>query len=191
MKLHLRDYIWYKFLNSLFFGISVGSIFILYTPLEPSIYSLGGIILALGMLFIAKWYDFLMNLKAFFYVTVFVETVVLIFVASFLFFGYSYMVAISIYIGYQITFMFGNYLVRMETIALKKTAILSFADITKQKGYLVGMVVSYGFYKLLDFLDITDKNIQVYDLYIGLFILQFFILYFVFGAFKKANKESR
>ncbi len=51
------------------FGVSVGSIFILYTPLQPSIYSLGGIILALGMLFVAKWYDFLMNLKAFFYAT--------------------------------------------------------------------------------------------------------------------------
>ena len=76
MKLHLRDYIWYKFLNSLFFGVSVGSIFVLYTPLEPSIYSLGGIVLALGMLFVAKWYDYLMNLKAFFYATIFVETIV-------------------------------------------------------------------------------------------------------------------
>jgi len=186
MQLHLRDYIWYKFLNSLFFGVSVGSIFVLYTPLEPSIYSLGGIVLALGMLFIAKWYDYLMNLKAFFYATVFVETVVLLFVSAFLFFGYSYMIAITIYIGYQLTFMLGNYLVRMETIALKKTAILSFTDVAKQKGYLFGMVISYGFYKLLEFLQVSDKKIQVYDLHVGLFVLQIIILYFVFKAFKSS-----
>jgi hypothetical protein len=185
MKLHLRDYIWYKFLNSLFFGVSVGSIFVLYTPLEPSIYSLGGIVLALGMLFVAKWYDYIMNLKSFFYATVFVEAVVLIFVGSFLFFGYSYMIAISIYIGYQLTFMFGSYLVRMETIALKKTAALSFTDVAKQKGYLFGMVISYGFYKLLEYLHVTDKKVQVYDLHVGLFLLQILILYFVFKAFKR------
>lgn len=72
MKLNLRAYICYKFLNSLFFGVSVGSIFVLYTPLKPSIYSLGGIVLVLGMLFVVKYYDVLMNLRAFFYATVFV-----------------------------------------------------------------------------------------------------------------------
>lgn len=185
MKLHLRDYIWYKFLNSLFFGVSVGSIFVLYTPLEPSIYSLGGIILALGMLFVAKWYDVLMNLRAFFYATIFVESVVLLFVGAFLLFGYSYMIAMSIYIGYQVTFMFGSYLVRMETIALKKTTVLSFADVAKQKGYLFGMVISYCFYKCLEYLHVSDKKVQVYDLHVGLFALQILILYFVFKAFKR------
>ena len=186
MKLHLRDYIWYKFFNSLFFGVSVGSTFVLYTPLKPSIYSLGGIVLALSMLFIAKWYDYLMNLKAFFYATVFVETIVLIFVSTFLLLGYSYMIAVSIYIGYQLTFTFGSYLVRMETIALKKTVILSFTDVAKQKGYLFGMVMSYGFYKLLEYLHVSDKKIQVYDLHVGLFVLQIVILYFVFRAFKSS-----
>ena len=185
MKLNLRAYICYKFLNSLFFGVSIGSIFVLYTPLEPSIYSLGGIVLALGMLFVAKCYDVLMNLRAFFYATVFVESVVLIFVLAFLVFGYSYMIALSIYIGYQLTFMLGNYLVRMETIALKKTAILSFVDVMKQKGYLLGMVASYGFYKFLEYLDVSDKKIQVYDLHVGLFVLQILIMYSVFRAFKE------
>jgi hypothetical protein len=167
-----------------FFGVSVGSIFVLYTPLKPSIYSLGGIVLVLGMLFVVKYYDVLMNLRAFFYATVFVESVVLIFVLAFLIFGYSYMTVLSIYIGYQLTFMLGNYLVRMETIALKKTAILSFVDAMKQKGYLLGMVVSYGFYKLLEYLHVSDKKEQVYDLHVGLFVLQILILYFVFRAFK-------
>jgi len=185
MQLNLRAYIWYKFLNSLFFGVSVGSIFILYTPLEPSIYSLGGIFLALSMLFLAKWYDVMMNLKVFYKVTLLVEMIVLIFVGLFLVFNYSYMTALSVYVGYQITFVFGNYLVRMETIALKKTQLLSFADVAKQKGYLFGMIISYMFYKFLEYLNIVDKKIQVYDLHVGLLLLQICIVILVIKAFKK------
>jgi len=188
MKLNLREYIWYKFLNSIFFGVSVGSIFTLYTPLEPSIYSLGGIFLAVGMLFIAKWYEYLMNLRAFFYATLLVESIVLLFVGAFLFFGYSYMIALSIYIGYQVTFMLGNYLVRMETIALGKTALLSFADVAKQKGYLFGMILSYSFYKLLEYFEIIDKKTQVYDLHLALLLLQIVIIFYVFKAFKSKTK---
>ena len=184
MNLNLRAYIWYKFFNSMFFGMSVGSIFVLYTPLEPSIYSLGGIALALGMLFMAKWYDVMMNLKVFFRVTVLVESIVLTFVCLFLYFHYSYMIALSVYIGYQVTFMFGNYLVRMETIALKKVSALSIADVVKQKGYLFGMIISYLFYKVLEYIGIDDKKIQVYDLHVGLVVLQFCILFFVIKAFK-------
>lgn len=189
MQLNLRDYIWYKFLNSLFFGLSVGSIFVLYTPLEPSVYSLGGIVLAIGMLFLAKFYDVMMNIKMFYKVTLLVELIVLVFVALFLVFNYSYMIALSVYIGYQVIFIFGNYLVRMETIALKKTTALSFTDVAKQKGYLFGMIISYAFYKLLDFLHVSDKKVQVYDLHVGLFILQIVIIYFVFKAFKKVHDD--
>jgi len=173
MQLNLRAYIWYKFLNSLFFGVSVGSIFILYTPLEPSVYSLGGIFLALSMLFLAKWYDVMMNIKVFYKVTLLVEMIVLIFVGLFLVLNYSYMTALSVYVGYQITFVFGNYLVRMETITLKKTQLLSFADVAKQKGYLFGMIISYLFYKFLEYLNIVDKKIQVYDLHVGLYYCKF------------------
>lgn len=185
MRLNLRAYIWYKFLNSLFFGLSVGSIFIIYTPLKPSIYSLGGIMLALGMLTIAKWYDVMMNLKVFYKVTLFVEIIVFLFVLFFLIFNYSYMIALSVYMGYQVTFMFGNYLVRMETIALKKTQILSFTDVAKQKGYLFGMIISYLFYKSLEYFNIVDKKIQVYDLHVGLLVLQVCIIILIIKAFKK------
>jgi len=185
MKLHLRAYIYYKLLNSMFLGVSVGSVFVLYTSLEPSIYSIGGIFLALSMLFIAKFYDSMMNIKIFFYITLLVEFVVLFFVLVFLIFDYSYTTALIIYAGYQVTFMFGNYLVRMETIVLKKTKILSFTDIAKQKGYLIGLVLSYGFYKLLGYLDINDKQIQVYDLHVGLFALQLVIIFFILKAFKR------
>lgn len=185
MKLHLRAYLWYKLLNSLFFGLSVGSIFVLYTPLEPSVFSLGGIVLALGMLFVAKFYEKMMHLLIFYRVNILVEVIPLLIILSVLLFKYHYLNALFIYASYQITFMFGGYLVRMETLVLKKTALLSFADILKQKGYLVGMLLSYTFYKVIEFYGIADKQTQVYALHVSLLVLQIVILYLLFKAFSK------
>lgn len=86
IALGVRHYLEYKFLNSLFFGLSTGSIFILYTPLEPSIYSLGGIFLAIGLLLVAKYYDQMMRHSVFFGITIFVEGIVLLMVLYFYFF---------------------------------------------------------------------------------------------------------
>lgn len=185
MHLHVRTYLWYKLFNSLFFGLSVGSVFILYTPLEPSIFSLGGIALAVGMLLVAKYYEKMMNLLVFYRITILVESVTLLLVLSFLIFQYNYINALFIYASYQFTFIFGGYLVRVETLLLKKTAFLSFADILKQKGYLFGMVLSYFFYKTVEFFDILDKQNQVYILHVGLFMLQIVILLLVFQTFKR------
>jgi putative membrane protein len=185
MRLNLRNYVYYKLLNSLFLGLSVGSIFVIYTPLEPSVYSIGGILLALGMLFLAKFYENLMEIKIFFYITLFVELIVLSFVGFFLYYNYSYITAMSVYAGYQLTFVFGNYLVRMETISLKRSKLLSFVDIAKQKGYLLGLILSYLFYKSLAYFAINDKQIQVYNLYLILFILQIIIIVLILKSFKK------
>lgn len=181
--MNVRYYLYYKFFNSLFLGLSVGSVFVLYTPLEPSIYSLGGVFLALGMLALAKIYYKIMNIRSFFYITLFVEVAVLAFVSAFLILNYSYQSALLVYIGYQITFIFGNYLVRMETIALHKTQVLAWADVMKQKGYLSGLVFSYMFYKILDFIHVTNKQIQVYDLYLLLLLLEVGIIFTVCKAF--------
>ena len=162
----------------------------LYTPLQPSIYSLGGIALAIGMLVIAKFYENIMNIKAFFLITFFVELTVLVFIISFLLLNYSYITALIVYIGYQITFVFGSYLVRMETIALKKTALLSFADVAKQKGYLIGLVLSYMFYKTLEYFGIMQKQLQVYDLYIFALIIQLLILDLVIKSFLFKGDKS-
>lgn len=185
MKLHVRAYLWYKLFNSLFFGLSVGSIFVLYTPLEPSVFSLGGIILALGMLFVAKFYEKMMHLLVFYRVSVVVEVIPLCIILSFLFFKYHYFNALFIYASYQVTFIFGGYLVRMETLLLKKTALLSFADVLKQKGYLVGMLLSYIFYKVLEYYGVVEKQLQVYTLHVILLLLQIVILYLLFKAFSK------
>ncbi|MBE0492244.1 MAG: hypothetical protein IBX44_08315 [Sulfurospirillum sp.] len=190
MRLNLRAYLWYKLLNSLFFGLSVGSVFVLYAPLQPSIYSLGGVLLAVGLLVVAKFYEAMMHMQIFFIISLFVELIVLVFVAFFLVVNYDFMSALVVYIGYQFTFLFGNYLVRMETLVLKKATLLSFVDIAKQKGYLIGMLISYGFYKLLENLHVSDKQTQVYDLHVGLFVLQLCIIYALLKAFRKDMIKS-
>ncbi len=190
LKIDTRKFITYKFFNSLFFGISVGSIFVLYTPLEPSIYSIGGIILAIGMLFVAKIYTKILNINYFLKISFFVELIVLLVIVYFLIFEYSYMTAFLIYSGYQITFVFGSYLVRAETIFLKKSKKLSFIDIAKQKGYLVGMIVSYLFYKLLEYnFDIMNKQLQVYNIHFLLLGIQLITIYFLLKSFVKIEKR--
>ena len=186
-KINIRKFLQYKFVNSLFLGLSVGSIFILYTPLEPSIYSFGGILLALAMLFIAKIYHRILTIDYFYKISLFVELIMFALIVYFLLFSYSYATALIIYAGYQLTFAFGSYLVRAETIFLHKTFILSRLDILKQSGYLAGMFISYIFYKSLDFFAINDKQNQVYDLHFLLFLTQVIVIYLLIKAFKKSN----
>ena len=71
-------FIRYKFFNSLFLGLSVGAIFTLYAPLEPSVYSLGGVVLAMGMLVVARLYHHILNARWFFYISLGVETLLLL-----------------------------------------------------------------------------------------------------------------
>ena len=159
-----------------------------YTPLKPSIFSLGGIALALGTLAVAKYYEKIMNIRYFYYINMFVELTVLGFVMLFLILKYSYISALAVYLGYQLTFIFGSYLVRMETITLKRAVLLSFVDVMKQKGYLLGLVISYIFYKILDYMGVSDKQTQVYDLHYILLVLEIVIIFLVYNSFKKRRK---
>ena len=184
LKIKNRLFIKYKFFNSLFLGLSVGSIFTIYSPLSPSIYSFGGIILALSMLFIAKLYSKILNIEYFYKISLGVEVIALLLISGFLIFSYSYTTALFVYLGYQITFTFGSYLVRAETILIKKAKILTFLDVTKQKGYLVGMLISFIFYKFMEYgLNITDNQIQVYNIHYILFIIELVTIYYLVKSF--------
>lgn len=185
IQLNIREFIKYKLLNSLFLGISVGSIFVLYTPLQPSIYSIGGIILALAMLIVAKFYYKILNINYFYKISLGVELVLLFCISNFLLFSYSYMSAFIFYVGYQLTFTFGSYLIRAETLFLKHSKPLELVDVAKQKGYLLGMLLSYIFYQLLEYyFDVTDKQVQVYDMHFILLVAQFVIIYQLLKSFK-------
>jgi hypothetical protein len=181
LKIKNRNFLKYKFFNSLFLGISVGSIFIIYTPLEPSIYSIGGILLAFAMLFIAKLYTKILTIKYFYKISLFVEFIILLSILIFLIFSYSYQTALFIYAGYQLTFAFGSYLIRAETLFLKRRTILTFVDVAKQKGYLIGMVISYLF-------EITNHQIQVYNLHFLLVIIETCIILLLIQSFKQDKK---
>jgi len=187
--LKTREFIAYKFFNSLFMGLSIGSIFTIYTPLEPSVFSAGGILLALGTLFIAKFYTKIMNAYYFYRISLVVELVMLVMVLYFLFFSYSYTTAFMVYLGYQATFSFGSYLVRAETVLIKRSQLLTFLDVAKQKGYLLGMIIAFFFYKALEyFFNLSDKNIQVYNLHFLLLAVEVLTIFYLYRAFK--TKES-
>ena len=132
-------FIRYKFLNSLFLGLSVGAVFVLYTPLSPAVFSAGGIGLALGTLIVATQYRRILAPDWFFRLSLGVELVTLSGVVAVLLFPLELALALFIYIGYQMTFSLGNYLVRCETLLMVSVEQLRKLDVAKQAGYLLGM----------------------------------------------------
>ena len=188
LKIKEGAFVLYKLFNSLFLGVSIGSIFTIYTPLEPAVFSIGGIALAIGMLVLAKQYHKILNTKYFYRISLLVELVILFLIVGFLIFSYSYQSALWVYIGYQITFVFGSYLLRVETLLLKKDNILTRVDTAKQFGYLIGMGVSYLFYKTFKFSwelwpFIADSQIQVYFLHYILLVIELLVIYFLNKSF--------
>jgi hypothetical protein len=181
-----KNFIIYKFFNSFFLGLSIGSIFTVYVPLKPSVYSIGGIVLAIGMIIVAKYYEKILNIDYFFKISLFVEFVILFVVVFYLFKPYGYMSALLVYSGYQLTFMFGSYLVRAETLILKKDTLLSKVDMAKQVGNLAGMLISFLFYKVLEYgFDITKNTQKVYYMHFLLLLTEIVIIVFIFKSFKK------
>ena len=178
-------FIRYKFFNSLFLGLSVGAIFTLYAPLEPSIYSLGGVFLALAMLLVARLYNHILNAKWFFRISLFVEVVLVFAILYFLTYQYNYQTALLMYMGYQITFVFGSYLIRAETLLLKTDTLLTKLDTAKQLGYLLGMGISYIFYKVLNANNITDNQTQVYDLHYLLLAVEMMVIVLIIKSFRR------
>jgi hypothetical protein len=178
-------FIRYKFFNSLFLGLSVGAIFTIYAPLEPSIYSMGGVLLAMGMLIVARFYHTILNAEWFFRISLFVETVLLLVMLYFLYRSYNYQTALLLYIGYQVTFVFGNYLIRAETLLLKTDTLLTKLDTVKQIGYLLGMGVSYLFYNILTHYGIDDNQTQVYDLHFLLIAVELIVIALIWKSFKR------
>ena len=188
LKIQNKNFISYKFLNSLFMGVSIGSIFTIYNPLEPSVYSIGGIVLALGMILVATQYHKILTVKYFYRISLLVELIILVVIISFLIFSYSYKIALVVYLGYQITFIFGSYLVRGETLILKDDKLLKAVDIAKQSGYLTGLLFSYLFYEGVDyFFRLNDNQSQVFHLHYPLLLIEIFVIIFLMKSFKKIN----
>ena len=192
MQLNNKWFLTYKLFNSAFTGLSVGILFTIYNPLDPEIYSLGGIILASAMLVIAKFYDKLLNIKSFYFISVLVEACMLITVLVFLILKYSLVSALIIYILYQFTFIFGGYLVRAETLVAQNKELLAKIDINKQIGYLLGLAFSFLIYKVLEnSFNISETKDQIIVLHYILLTLQFSILAFLLLSFDKKVKCNK
>jgi len=186
MQLNEKMFLVYKLFNSSFTGLSIGILFTIYNPLDPSVYSIGGIILAAAMLLVARFYEKLLNTTSFFYISLGVEIIMLTTIITFIIMQYSLMSALLIYIGYQFTFIFGGYLVRAETLVAKEKELLGKIDVNKQLGYLIGLFGSFVFYKSLEYgFDITESKKQISILHYLLIGLQAFIILLLLKSFSK------
>lgn len=184
--IRLPLFIGYKFLNSLFLGLSVGTVFVLYTPLSPAVFSAGGIGLAMGTLLVATQYQRILNVAWFYRISMLVEWIVLAGIIGVLNFDLNPSLALFIYLGYQFTFLFGSYLVRCETLLIPEQRRLTQLDVAKQIGYLGGMATSWGFYQgLTRWYDIADKQGQVVLLHYPLLGIELAVLLLLWLAFRR------
>ncbi len=183
MNINHNYYLLYRLFNSIFLGLSIGTVMTIYAPLQPSIYSLGGIALALGMMALALLYEKILTIEWFAFFSILVEAIMVAVILIFLIFIFDYKTALMIYIGYQLTFIFGGYLVRAETLFLSDPNMLKKIDIVKQIGTLAGMGFGYLVYQILN----EKSNIeQVYDMHYLLILVQIMVLFFVVRAFRKS-----
>ena len=104
LTINHRRYLVFKFFNSMFSGLSIGTVFVIYAPLNPSVYSVGGILLAVATMVIATFYTKLIQVKYFYLISLFVEIVILTIILAVLIFSLNPLIASIVYIGYQITF---------------------------------------------------------------------------------------
>ena len=186
------NYLKYKFFNSLFLGISVGSYITIYSPLDIKTFSIGGIFLAVAMIVIAKYYNEIININYFKKISLIVEYCILISLLILLIFSFSYAISLAIYVIYQITFSFGSYLVRTETMLFNEKEIISKLDVIKQQGTLIGMGFSFVFYKLIEnYLLIDDNETQVYYVHFVLLIVQIITIVFLTNSFVVRKHQNQ
>ena len=179
-------FIRYKFLNSLFLGLSVGAVFVLYTPLSPAVFSAGGLGLALGTLIVATQYRRILVPAWFFRLSIAVELITLSGVTAVLVLPITLPLALFVYIGYQITFSLGSYLVRCETLLMGSVEQLRQLDIAKQAGYLLGMAAAWAIYTGLEhLLMVSEETAQVVSLHRVLWGLEVLVLAALWRAFNR------
>jgi len=184
--IRLAAFIRYKFFNSLFLGLSIGAVFVLYTPLSPAVFSAGGIGLALGTLVIATQYRRILVASWFFRLSLGVELVTLSGVTAVLLFPLELPVALFIYIGYQVTFSLGNYLVRCETLMMVSVDQLRKLDVAKQAGYLLGMGSAWAIYAGLErFAGVDERVEQVISLHWALAVIEILVVIALWQGFNR------
>ncbi len=191
LKINHQAFIRYKFFNSLFFGIAIGSYVTQYEPLKIEDFPIMGIIFSLLAIPIAMMYNKIMTMNYFYKFSLLVEVIMLIWIIAFLIDPYSYQIALLIYIARQITFLFGDFLGRAETLFIKKTEILSSIDVAKQLGAITGMIISVIFYKILEYkFLITENEPKVFYMHFLVCVIEIVIIVMLMKSFQKTNNYS-
>ena len=184
--LHFGWFLAYKFLNSLFLGLSIGAVFTLYEPLSPATFSAGGIGLALATLVVATQYHRIFNPFWFFRLSLGVEVIILLGVVGVLVYPIERPLALFVYLGYQITFALGSYLVRCETLLVIDQRRLTQLDVAKQIAYLLGLGSSWLGYLLMETeLGLATKASQVVVIHWPLFAVQAGVIACLYIAFAR------
>ncbi len=182
----------YKFFNSLFLGLSIGAVFTLYEPLSPATFSAGGVGLALATMVIATQYHRIFDPWWFFRLSLGVEVIILFGVIGVLIYPIEQPLALFIYLGYQVTFALGSYLVRCETLLVVEQRRLTQLDVTKQIAYLIGMGASWAAYLMMEnHFAVVDKAAQVVAIHGPLLVVEAAVIACLVLAFHRGSiRES-
>jgi uncharacterized membrane protein YedE/YeeE len=94
--------------------------------------------------------------------------------------------ALFVYIGYQLTFSLGNYLVRCETLLMVSVDQLRKLDVAKQAGYLLGMGAAWAIYSwLAASAHMQDRTAQVVALHWVLVVVEILVIAALWRSFHR------
>ncbi|EED35953.1 conserved hypothetical protein [Luminiphilus syltensis NOR5-1B] len=146
----------------------------------------------MGTLVVATQYSRILNAFWFFRLSLAVELVTAAGVIGVLAFSLTPALALFVYMGYQITFAFGSYLVRCETLLIPEQARLTQLDVAKQAGYLVGLGCAWGGYLAMEhYFSIADKLAQVRLMHYPLLLVEITTVLLLILAFSRSGSAIR
>ena len=185
--LRLKPFVAYKSINAFFQGVWGTAYVALMAPLPPEAFSIGPLAFALGPLLVALGYSRLLNLPWFFRISVSVEVIALLSVVAVLLYPQSFLLAAGVYLGFQLALIFGNYLVRLETLVIAKERFKP-VDIGKTLGALAGALFALGFYQWArTWLGTDDSLVLIQYLHYPLLIVQLSNLTLLLASFDRAK----
>ena len=185
--LRLKPFVAYKSINAFFQGVWGTAYVALMAPLPPEAFSIGPLAFALGPLLVALGYSRLLNLPWFFRISVSVEVIALLSVVAVLLYPQSFLLAAGVYLGFRLALIFGNYLVRLETLVIA-TESFKPVDIGKTLGALAGALFALGFYQWArTWLGTDDSLVLIQYLHYPLLIVQLSNLTLLLASFDRAK----
>ncbi len=184
--LRLRPFIGYKATNAFFQGVWGTAYVGLMTPLPPEVFSAGGIGFSLGTWLVALGYSRLLNLSAFFRISLGVELIALISVLAILIYPEGFGLAAGIYLGFQLALIFGSYLGRLETLVVAKDN-LKHLDIGKSIGALLGLAFAAAFYQVArTWLNTDESTSLIHFIHFPLLLVQAANVALLLAAFDRS-----